>query len=81
MVVLSSTKAEYRVVSQVSEKIVWTTCLLSETKISRFYVLIILSDNISTGSLGSNAMFQNQNKHITIKLSISRTICTLLENR
>ncbi|XP_044511268.1 secreted RxLR effector protein 161-like isoform X1 [Mangifera indica] len=69
---LSSTEAEYRAVSEASTEIAWLNSLLNELKLQCFSVPIIWCDNLSAGSLASNAVLHSRTKHIEIDIHFVR---------
>lgn len=59
VVALSSTKAEYKAISQASTQIAWLKSLLAEIKVSSFSIPVVWCDNLSNGVLASNVVLHS----------------------
>lgn len=62
----SSTKSEYRSLSNLASEVVWIKLLLSKIKFPELGPVVLWCDHISEGSLARNPVYHAKTKHIEL---------------
>jgi len=68
----SSSKAEYRAMSQAASEVTWVVRLLEELGVSSLIPVTLYCDNQSAIHIGKNAVFHERTKHIEIDCHFTR---------
>lgn len=73
-VALSSTEAEYRVLTSAAKEIIWCKLLFSEMGISLPTCIVIKTDNQGSMALAQNPVFHARTKHVEVEYDFIRDL-------